>query len=55
MVPAVQYLRASTGLQGCSIEQQSAVNAAYATLLGFEIIGTFSDNATSGLTLSARP
>jgi DNA invertase Pin-like site-specific DNA recombinase len=52
---AVQYLRASTGLQPCSIDQQSMAIAAYAALRDFEIMDTYSDDAISGLTLSARP
>lgn len=55
MTPVVQYVRASTGLQACSTEQQGVANAAYAALRGFEILETYSDAAISGLTLKARP
>lgn len=55
MTPAVQYVRASTGLQACSLEQQAHANAHYAALRGFEIVDTYSDAAISGLTLKARP
>lgn len=55
MTPAVQYVRASTGLQGCSTEQQAIANAAYAAIHGLEILETYSDDAASGLTLRARP
>lgn len=55
MTPAVQYVRASTGLQACSLEQQALANAAYAALRGFDILDTYSDKAISGLTLRARP
>lgn len=54
MTPAVQYVRASTGLQSCSLEQQGLANSAYAALRGFQIIDTYSDEAISGLTLRAR-
>ncbi|WP_374657395.1 recombinase family protein [Phenylobacterium sp.] len=55
MTPAVQYVRASTGLQACSLDQQALANAAYAALRGFEILDTYSDGAASGLTLRQRP
>jgi DNA invertase Pin-like site-specific DNA recombinase len=55
MARAVQYLRASSGLQACSIEQQEVAIAAYAALRGFDLIDTYSDAAISGLTLKARP
>lgn len=55
MTPAVQYVRASTGLQSCSVEQQALANAAYAALRGFDILDTYSDGGVSGLTLRARP
>jgi DNA invertase Pin-like site-specific DNA recombinase len=54
MTPAVQYVRASTGLQSCSLEQQSLANAAYAATRGFQILDTYSDDRVSGLTLRAR-
>lgn len=55
MTPAVQYVRASTGLQSCSIEQQTLANAAYAAVRDFKILATYSDDGVSGLTLKARP
>ena len=33
MTPAVQYVRASTGLQSCSLEQQGLANSAYVARL----------------------
>lgn len=54
MKPAVQYVRASMGLQSCSLEQQGLANAAYATVRGFEILDTYCDDGISGLTLRAR-
>ncbi|MBA4010958.1 MAG: recombinase family protein [Phenylobacterium sp.] len=54
MTPAVQYVRASTGLQSCSLEQQGLANAAYAAVRGFQILDTYSDDGVSGLTLRAR-
>jgi DNA invertase Pin-like site-specific DNA recombinase len=54
MTPAVQYVRASTGLQSCSLEQQSLANAAYAAVRGLEILDTYCDDGVSGLTLRAR-
>lgn len=54
MTPAVQYVRASSGLQSCSLEQQGLANAAYGALRGFQILDTYSDDGVSGLTLRAR-
>ena len=53
-VKACAYLRRSTGLQAYSIEFQAQYLAAYAANNGYQIIQTFSDNA-SGLTLKKRP
>lgn len=52
---AVQYLRASTGLQSYSILFQTEALAAYAANHGHEIIRTYSDEARSGLDLRGRP
>lgn len=54
MTPAAQYLRASTGLQSCSIPEQAAANAAYAALRGFTIVEDYCDEGLSGLTLRGR-
>lgn len=55
LVPAAQYLRASTGLQTWSIENQRTAIAAYAQARGFEVVATYSDEERSGLTLQGRP
>ena len=54
-VPAVGYLRASTNLQGCSIETQLLRISDYAKRNGFEVLRYYSDEAKSGLTLRRRP
>lgn len=55
LVPAVQYVRASTERQQYSIEYQCKVISRYAAENGFEIFKTFSDEARSGLDLKGRP
>jgi len=54
LVPAAQYLRRSTGLQGCSLEQQALAIAAYAAARGFAVVATYCDDS-SGLDLKGRP
>jgi hypothetical protein len=44
-VPAAQYLRMSTEHQQYSIDGQSTAIEAYANLLGFEIVQSYSDSA----------
>lgn len=53
-VPAAQYLRMSTEHQQYSVENQAAANQAYASLHGFEIVQTYTDNARSGVSLKNR-
>jgi hypothetical protein len=36
-IPAAQYLRASTGLQACSLETQADAIAAFAEARGYEV------------------
>ncbi len=54
LVRACTYLRRSTGLQAYSIEHQEQALAEYADQHGYQIVETFSDDA-SGLTLKKRP
>ena len=55
LIPAAQYVRASTERQQYSIEYQCMVISQYAKQKGFEIIRTFSDEARSGVDLRHRP
>src|SRR5882724_5949197 len=55
LVPAAQYVRASTERQQYSIEYQSKIISQYASEHGFEVVRTFSDEARSGLDLRYRP
>ena len=55
LVPAAQYVRASTERQQYSIEYQSKTISQYASEHGFEVVRTFSDEARSGLDLRYRP
>ena len=55
LIPAAQYVRASTGLQTYSIEHQLACIAGFAEGRGYQIIATYSDEARSGLDLAGRP
>ena len=55
LVPAAEYVRASTERQQYSIEYQSKIIRDYAEKNGFEIVRTFSDEARSGLDLKCRP
>jgi DNA invertase Pin-like site-specific DNA recombinase len=52
--PAAQYLRMSTEHQQYSLEGQSTAIQAYASLHGFEIVQTYTDNAKSGVILKHR-
>ena len=54
-IPAAQYLRMSTEHQRFSLDNQRAVNMAYAADHGYEIIASYQDAGKSGLTLKARP
>jgi DNA invertase Pin-like site-specific DNA recombinase len=53
-IPAAQYLRMSTELQQCSLENQSAAIQRYAELCGFHIVRTYSDAAKTGVVLKNR-
>ena len=53
-VPAAQYLRMSTDMQECSIENQTAVIQRYAEANGFQVLKTYEDAGKSGLTISQR-
>jgi len=53
-VPAAQYLRMSTEHQQYSVENQATANQAYASLHGFEVVQTYTDNARSGVSLKNR-
>ena len=53
-VPAAQYLRMSTDMQECSIENQAVVIQRYADANGFKILKTYEDAGKSGLTISQR-
>lgn len=55
VIPAAQYVRASTERQQYSIEYQTKIISQYAQKKGFEVIETFSDEARSGLDLKSRP
>ena len=55
LVPAAQYVRASTERQQYSIDYQSRIISQYASGHGFEVVRTFSDEARSGLDLRYRP
>ena len=55
LVPAAQYVRASTERQQYSIDYQSRIISQYASEHGFEVVRTFSDEARSGLDLRYRP
>ena len=54
MIPAAQYLRASTDHQQYSIQNQSEMIAEYALKHGFTIVATYQDAGRSGLTLRQR-
>src|SRR5580692_9426022 len=53
-VPAAQYLRMSTDMQECSIENQAVVIKRYADANGFKILKTYEDAGKSGLVISQR-
>jgi len=53
-VPAAQYLRMSTDMQECSIENQAVVIQRYAEANEFKIVKTYEDAGKSGLTISQR-
>ena len=53
-VPAAQYLRMSTDMQECSLENQAAVIHRYAETNGFTIVKTYEDPGRSGLTIAKR-
>ncbi len=53
-VPAAQYLRMSTDMQECSIENQAVVIQRYADTNEFKIVKTYEDAGKSGLTISQR-
>jgi DNA invertase Pin-like site-specific DNA recombinase len=53
-VPAAQYLRMSSDMQECSIENQAVVIQRYAEANGFKILKTYEDAGKSGLTISQR-
>ncbi len=53
-IPAAQYLRMSTDMQECSIENQAIVIQRYAEANGFKILKTYEDAAKSGLTITQR-
>jgi Resolvase, N terminal domain len=50
-VPAAQYLRMSTDMQECSIENQAVVIQRYAEANEFKIVKTYEDAGKSGLTI----
>ena len=52
---AAQYVRMSTDYQRYSIENQSAVIAAYAQAHDLSIVRTYPDEGESGLALKNRP
>jgi DNA invertase Pin-like site-specific DNA recombinase len=54
LIPAAQYLRMSTEHQQYSLENQSLAIQNYAESHGFEVVGTYSDMAKSGLVLRRR-
>jgi DNA invertase Pin-like site-specific DNA recombinase len=54
-IGAAQYLRASTNLQDLSTPRQAEAIADYAKRGSYRIVATYNDEATSGLTLKARP
>lgn len=53
-VPAAQYLRMSSDMQECSIENQAVLIKQYADANGFKILKTYEDAGKSGLTISQR-
>lgn len=53
-LPTAQYLRASTGLQEFSLDNQIAVIKRYAEQHGFTIVQTFVDSGKSGVLLKDR-
>src|SRR5215469_17025725 len=53
-VPAAQYLRRSTDMQECSMENQAVAIQRYADANGFVVIKTYEDAGRSGLTISQR-
>lgn len=53
-VPAAQYLRMSTDMQECSIENQVVVIQRYADANGFKVLKTYADAGKSGLTIRQR-
>jgi DNA invertase Pin-like site-specific DNA recombinase len=55
LIPAAQYLRASTERQHYSIAYQAKIISQYAEHNGFQIIQAFSDEARSGISLRYRP
>ena len=54
LVPAAQYVRMSTDMQECSIENQAVAIQRYAEANGFRIVKTYEDPGKSGLTISKR-
>ncbi len=54
LIPAAQYLRASTRGQKDSIASQEALNRAFAERQGYTIVRTYADQARSGVTLKGR-
>ncbi|MEI9429198.1 recombinase family protein [Mesorhizobium sp. Cs1299R1N3] len=53
-VRAAQYVRMSTDLQTYSIANQKDAIAAYADIMGYEIIATYEDAGKSGLRIGGR-
>jgi hypothetical protein len=49
LVPAAQYVRMSTEHQHYSLENQAEAISAYAALHSFQVVGTYSDSAKSGV------
>lgn len=54
VLPAAQYLRASTEHQQYSIANQAAVIASYAELQGFKVVETYAETDRSGLAIRRR-
>lgn len=54
LIPAAQYLRASTEHQRYSVPSQKAAIALYALERGYEIVSTYVDDGKSGVTIAKR-